>query len=260
MACYMHSTSVSHTPKATRAVVRITALAILLTLFGLVVACPAMAADTTPASDATPTVQPTSSTSDGYLDQYNNLTSYAICERSGSDLVNKLEECGYTYNDAKKGYLSSDGRSFFGVVDKSLNPLGKSDIKTRERGGGYPPVAFVRQTFSYRSAREMLNGMTGYGDIKEIDEHSFPEGRIVAIMEDYSSMQKHLVTVEPIGQSGAYNMILYPEEVANYGLYKQISEKMGSEFQKYGAQIDEIWANARESSTTATAGQESQGI
>jgi hypothetical protein len=172
------------------------------------------------------------------VDEYGNLTLYAISELSGADLVQAAKSQGYVFNK-NEGSFRNEQKSALCVVGSELKPLDEKGIASLEKGGGTESVSYLMQTRQYKSARDVLNGMT-----KCVTEDVADRGDGALAVVYGPSMKTFLVFVVPVEEEGenVYNVEMFSDEAIANGLFdKQMREYGDDENASYGKSIAEVW-------------------
>ena len=171
------------------------------------------------------------------VDEYGNLTLYAISELSGADLVQAAKSQGFAF-DEKEGVLSNEYESVLCVMNSEFEPMDEKGIASLEKGGGTESVAYIMRTNQYTSPRDVLNGLSKCVTEDVADK----SGGSLAVVYG-PSMKTFLVFVVPNDEGeNVYNVEVFSDEAIASGLFDRQMQQYGDdEDASYGNSIAEVW-------------------
>ncbi len=171
------------------------------------------------------------------VDEYGNLTLYAISELSGADLVQAAKSQGFAF-DEKEGVFANEHKSVLCVMNSEFEPMNEEGIASLEKGGGTESVAYIMRTSQYTSPRDVLNGMGKC--VTEDVAHK--DGGSLAVVYG-PSMKTFLVFVVPNDEGeNVYNVEVFSDEAIASGLFdKQMQQYGDDENASCGKSIAEVW-------------------
>ena len=112
-----------------------------------------------PAESMTSIASPTDA---ACLDQYGNVTAYALANLTGKDLVTLLESNGYTYDADLEGWQKGDGKFGLYVISDTYTFLTKSQVEQL-------PLAYAKGSVDYcawgTGYADMTGALEGLGNI-----------------------------------------------------------------------------------------------
>lgn len=156
------------------------------------------------------------------VDEFGQISAFAISELTGADLVQAARSQGYVYDGEQRGFVL-DYRARLGVLDANFVPLTEDGIAALEKGGGTTPVVFVLQTTKYGTARELIDlmGRCTVDDRKTIGDHM-----TCAVLHGPSARQ-YLVSVSNPTDQSALTMHIISNEAVAAGMLDKMAGKTG---------------------------------
>ena len=168
------------------------------------------------------------------VDDNGSLTSYALSELTGAELVQSVESLGYTY-DTKEGTYVSDKGNQLCALDANLKPLDTKALKKLEKGGGDAKIAYIRIAYGYKNVRDAFTGLNKCST----DDVVVREDTQVYAVVHGPSMKEYLVIVGP--KDDTYVLTMYTNKGVAAGLVDKVNSLDGTESEKLGNSIDEVW-------------------
>ena len=148
--------------------------------------------------------------------------------------MQSVESLGYTY-DAKDGAYVNDKGNKFNAVDTNLKPLDTKALKKLEKGGGDAKIAYIRIAYGYKNVRDAFTGLNKCST----DDVVVREDTQVYAVVHGPSMKEYLVIVGP--KDDTYVLTMYTNKGVAAGLVDKVNSLDGTESEKLGNSIDEVW-------------------
>lgn len=168
---------------------------------------------------------------DACVDEYGNISLYALTELDGPQLIALLEQQGYEWDDEQSAWIrSEDGAFFVAGDDDGKYALERYDDMSAQGG----PIAF-----------ESNNAVAGYEDPQAALEgnaqctivDSFFDGSSGIVIFCGPSTTEYLGIVGPEAEGTMHVHIFSQEAVASGKLDELVGEELGTTF-------EEVWESA----------------
>ena len=153
---------------------------------------------------------------------------------TGAELVQSVESLGYAY-DTKEGTYVSDKGNQLCALDANLKLLDTKALKKLEKGGGDAKIAYIRIAYGYKNVRDAFTGLNKCST----DDVVVREDTQVYAVVHGPSMKEYLVIVGP--KDDTYVLTMYTNKGVAAGLVDKVNSLDGTESEKLGNSIDEVW-------------------
>lgn len=152
------------------------------------------------------------------VDVNGNLSLYGLLEQSGSAVADTLEANGYTWDDERLWWISSDGNNLFYVMGDADREYTGAEVAALKAGGAGESLHFdyVLNAADYGSLKNAVNTIAG-SDVTVVNSY-FPADEVgIAVVRD-SANRDYTIMATKDENYDAYRVLVFNPEAASSGL------------------------------------------